>query len=68
MRQLPLPLQRAAMAHFLKDQGVAEVDRALVGRAMTLLENEGPPAVNLPGGGRLRRREARVFVEQPVDF
>ena len=63
LRLLPLPLQRAAMARFLQDQGVPEMDRALLGRAMRLLETNGPPAVNLPGGGRLRRREARVFVE-----
>lgn len=63
MRQLPLPLQRAAMLRFLKAQGVVEVDRALIGRAMGLLDAAGPPAVTLPGGARLRRREARVFVD-----
>lgn len=68
VRLLPLPLQRAAMARFLRDQGLAEVDRALVGRAMRLLDGNGPAVVNLPGGGRLRRREARVFVEQSGEF
>jgi len=63
LRLLPPPLQRAAMARFLKDQGVPEVDRALIGRSMSLLEAGGPPAVNLPGGTRLRRRAARLFVE-----
>jgi tRNA(Ile)-lysidine synthase len=67
MRLLPVSLQRAAMARFLRDQAVAEVDRALVGRAVRLLEKAGPPVVNLPGGGRLRRREARVFVEGRED-
>jgi tRNA(Ile)-lysidine synthase len=68
MRLLPVPLQRAAMARFLKEQAVAEVDRALVGRAIGLLEIAGPAMVNLPGGGRLRRREARIFVEEQKDF
>ncbi len=63
LRQLPPPLQRAAVLQYLRDQGVAELDRALLGRVMCLLDPAGPPAVNLPGGARLRRREARVFVD-----
>ena len=68
MRLLPPPLQRAAMARFLKAQGVPDIDRALVARAMCLLDTAGPPTVNLPGGARLRRREARVFVEHAAIF
>ncbi len=67
LRLLPQPLQRAAMARFLKNSGVPELDRALVERAMTLLDPSGPAAVNLPGGARLRRRAARIFVETGVD-
>jgi len=67
MRLLPPPLQRAAMARFLQTHGVPEIDRALVARAMCLIDPAGPPAVNLPGGARLRRREARVFVEVATD-
>ncbi len=67
MRLLPPPLQRAAMTRFLRTQGVPEIDRALIERAMSLLEISGPAVVNLPGGARLRRREARVFVEGTAD-
>jgi len=67
MRLLPVPLQRAAMARFFKTQGVAEIDRALVGRALLLLDPAAPPALNLPGGARLRRRAARVFVERAAN-
>ena len=67
LRLLPPPLQRAAVARFLQDHGVPEIDRDLLERAMSLLDASGPPAVNLPGGGRLRRRQARLFVEPAED-
>ncbi len=67
LRLLPQPLQRAALARFLKNCGVPEIDRATVERAINLLDPSGPAVVNLPGGGRLRRRAARVFVEGGVD-
>lgn len=68
MRKLPLPLQRAAVLWFLKDQGVAELDRALLARVMSVLDSAGPPSANLPGGARLRRREARAFIESSADI
>lgn len=67
LRLLPPPLQRAAIVRFLQDQGVPEVDRALLGRAMILLDTTAPAVVNLPGAARLRRRAARLFVERGVD-
>ncbi len=63
LRLLPPPLQRAAMARFLQEHDVPEIGRDLVERAICLLDASGPPAVNLPGGARLRRRQARLFVE-----
>jgi len=63
LRKLPPPLQRAAVLRYLKDRGVGEVSRALLERVMCLLDTAGPSVVNLPGGARLRRREARVFIE-----
>ncbi len=62
LRSLPVALQRAALAGFLQDLDVAEVDRALVDRAMTLVDPNGPAKVNLPGGGWLRRGQGRMFV------
>ncbi|MEI6674146.1 MAG: tRNA lysidine(34) synthetase TilS [Verrucomicrobiota bacterium] len=63
LRKLPPPLQRAAMLRYLKNHGVGEVSRALLERGMRLLDPAAPPALNLPGGARLRRREARAFIE-----
>lgn len=64
LRELPLALQRAAMLRFLTNQGVRGLDRAVLERAMSLVGTGGGSVVNLPGGGRLRRREARVFVDE----
>jgi tRNA(Ile)-lysidine synthase len=62
LRQVPAALARAAVARLLHEHGVAGVERALLDRAMSLLEPAGPAKINLPGGGWLRRREGRVFV------
>jgi len=67
LRLLPSPLQQAALTRFLQAQGVPKIDRSLVERSMSLLDPSAPPSVNLPGGSRLRRREARLFVEPAQD-
>jgi hypothetical protein len=36
----------------------------LVERAMSLLDLQNPPLINLPGGAKFRRREARLWVER----
>ncbi len=64
LRTLPPPLQRAAMARFLRDHGVPGVDRALITRAVGLFDTAASATVNLPGGASLRRRAARIFVKQ----
>lgn len=61
--KLPSVLQRIALRRFLIDHRIPSPDRALVERAMTLLEVENPAAINLPGGARFRRREARLWIE-----
>lgn len=65
LRTLPTALQRAVLAAFLKHAGVPSIDRALVFRALELIDPAGPHAVNLPGGGWLRRRAGRLLVEWP---
>jgi tRNA(Ile)-lysidine synthase len=62
LRKLPPALQRAALRRFLMDHAVASTDRALLERAMTLLNVSNPAAVNLPGGRRLRRGAGRIWI------
>lgn len=62
LRKLPPALQRAALRRFLMDHAVPETGRALVDRAMGLLETANPAAVNLPGGRRLRRSGGRIWI------
>jgi tRNA(Ile)-lysidine synthase len=63
MRPLPVALQRIALWRFLQDQGIRPLDRDLIDRGLGLLDTKGTSAINLPGGGKLRRREGRLWVE-----
>jgi hypothetical protein len=63
LRKLPQALQRAALRRFLLDHAVPETGRALLERAMGLLDTANPAAINLPGGRRLRRGAGRVWIE-----
>jgi tRNA(Ile)-lysidine synthase len=62
LRKLPAALQRAAMRRFLLDHAVPEIDRALLERAMSLLDVSNPAVVNLPGCRRLRRSGGRIWI------
>lgn len=62
-RALPAALQTEVMAFFLRDGGVTEISADLLARCVAIAGIDGAPSVNLPGGGRLRRRAGRVFVE-----
>ena len=64
LEHLPRALQRAILADFLKAGGVVNLNKELLENAVSLLQGASPPAVNLPGGGWLRRRAARVFIER----
>jgi tRNA(Ile)-lysidine synthase len=63
LRKLPPDLQRSAVRRFLLDHGVRAVDRALLDRAVGMVEPSAPSSINLPGGRKLRRREGRMFPE-----
>jgi tRNA(Ile)-lysidine synthase len=63
MRKLPPLLARLAVRRYLLKHGIADSGRDLLERAVSLLDPEGPPSINLPGGGRLRRRAGRIWVE-----
>ena len=62
LRKLPPALQRAALRRFLLGHAVAGTGRALLDRAMGLLETANPASVNLPGGRRLRRGAGRIWI------
>ena len=63
LRSLPIALQRIALGKFLQDQGVGSLDRDLIERGLRLLDVKKPAVINLPGGGKLRRREGRLWIE-----
>lgn len=65
IRNLPKELQRAVLKDYLKQQGIAQIDRNLIDRGLALLDPQAAAMVNLPGvWGRLRRREGRLWVER----
>ena len=64
LRTLPVALQRIALWRFLQDHGVRSLDRDLIDRGLALLEVKNPAVINLPGGGKLRRREGRLSVDR----
>ncbi len=64
VRELPAVLQRIVLRRFLIDHQIHSPDRALIDSAMGLLDVKNPAAINLPGGARFRRREARLWIER----
>lgn len=64
LRALPVALQRVALRKFLLDGGVGAPDRDLIERGLGLAEVTHPAVINLPGGGKLRRREGRLWIER----
>lgn len=63
LRTLPVALKRIALRDFLRDAGIGSINRELIERCLGLLDVAGPATINLPGGGKLRRREARLWIE-----
>lgn len=63
LRKLPPLLQRAALRRFLADHEVPGTGRALLERAMGLLDTANAAIINLPGGRRLRRGGGRMWIE-----
>lgn len=64
MRGLPVALQRIALRKFLQDGGIASPERDLIERGLGLLDVKNPAVVNLLGGGQLRRRAGRLWIER----
>lgn len=63
LRSSPVALQRIALCKFLQDHGISSLDRDLIERGLGLLDVKNPAVINLPGGGKLRRREGRLWIE-----
>ncbi len=63
LRSLPRPVRVLVLRKFLQMAGVAVPDRELLDRSLSLLEVENAAAVNLPGGIRLRRSAARLWID-----
>lgn len=63
LRRLPAILQRAAFRDYLANHGVTSVDRRLLDECLVLADPARGSSVNLPGGRRLRRRAARIWIE-----
>ena len=65
VRSLPPAVQRAVVVAYLKEAGVGGIDQELLARVLALIDPDSPPAVNLPGGGWLRRRGGRLRIVPP---
>jgi len=63
LAELPPALRRACLWELLEEAGVPDLGRAVLERAEAMLEPGGAPALSLPGGRRLRRRQRRMWVE-----
>lgn len=62
LRELPRAIQRQILHDYLSNHDIHDLSWDLISRALTLLETESPPALALPGGLRLRRRQSRIFI------
>lgn len=65
LRDLPVVLQAAVISEFLGANGVGGISTNLLGACVAMINIESPASVNLQGGGRLRRRGGRIFIEKP---
>ncbi len=63
LAMVPDALKRHGIADFLKTAAVGGISSALLEKCMELCDVSAAASVNLPGGGRLRRRAGRIFIE-----
>lgn len=61
LRKLHVVLQRQAIKAYLESHDISDISRDLLDRSLELMDPESDPAINLPGGGYLRRRQGRLF-------
>lgn len=63
LMSLPPALRWSCVFDFLRNHGVQDLGRGVVSRVLEMLEADGSAFLNLPGGGRMRRRQGRLFIE-----
>ncbi len=63
LRALPPAMQLLVMHDYLQRQQIPEISRALLENCVAMLDPTTAAVTNLPGGKRLRRRQARLWVE-----
>jgi len=56
--------QQELIKLYLENQGVIELTSKLILAAVNLLTDLTKPSINLPKGGKLRRKEKRIWVEK----
>lgn len=61
-RPLSAALQRQALHHYLQKNGIPDLTFELIENARLLTNPDAAPSINLPGGKRLRRKEARLLI------
>lgn len=62
LRKLHPVVQRAAIKGYLESEDISDISRDLLDRAVLLMDTKSDPAINLPGGRQLRRRQGRLLV------
>jgi len=62
LREFSQELQKKVLFLYLKKHQIPDLSSLLIGKAAELIPSEGPPALSLPGGLRLRRKESRLFI------
>ncbi len=63
LRALPRALQQAAVHRYLREHGARDLGERAVRSALALLDPNGPARLSLPGGLLLRRKEARLWLQ-----
>lgn len=63
LKLLPPIMQRLVIRKFLTDHGIAGLGRDLIERCTGLLDLSHAAVINLPGGGKFRRRAGRLWIE-----
>lgn len=63
LRELPFPVRRACVFAYLRNAGVEDLGRGVLGRVMAMLAPWGAARLDLPGGRTARRRQGRLWVE-----
>ena len=62
LRSLPKALQKRSIHQFLLSHQIPNLTSSHVDQALTIANPDASPSMNLPGGQRLRRKEARLFI------